>query len=39
MLSQSSVELFSDGALKKQMAYQEKIRKLLDSYVERHLKS
>lgn len=39
MLSRSSVELFSDEATKNQMAYQKKVRKLLDSYVERHSKS
>jgi|GEM_PF-947753 hypothetical protein len=39
MLSRSSVELFSDEPTKNQMAYQKKIRELLDSYVERHIKS
>ena len=39
MLSRSGVGLFSDEATKNQMAYQEMIRKLLDSYVERHTKS
>ncbi len=39
MFSRSGVGLFSDEATKNQMASQKKIRKLLDSYVERHIKS
>ena len=39
MLSRSGVGLFSDEATKNQMAYQKKVRKLLDFYVEHHIKS
>jgi predicted DNA binding CopG/RHH family protein len=39
MLSRSSVEFFKEKATKNQMAYQKMIRKLLDSYVDRHIKS
>ena len=39
MLSRSSVEFFKEKATENQMAYQKMIRKLLDSYVDRHIQS
>jgi len=36
VLSKSSVEFFKDKALENNTAYQKMIRRLLDSYVDRH---